>query len=646
METFAFKTEAQQLLDLMIHSLYSNKEIFLRELVSNSSDALDKRRFEALTHKHLLDEDIKLGVKVWVDADSHTLTVSDNGIGMSREDAIANLGTIARSGTKEFAAQVAAAKQEGDTAESLIGQFGVGFYSCFMVAESVTVITRKAGEDTATLWYSTGDGNFSINDASRDEAGTTVTLKLREADPENGLLDFTQEWSLRKTIKKYSDFVQYPIELKTVRTETERDDEGNVVEGAEPEEVVSWVTVNSMKAIWTRSKNDVTEEEYTEFYKHISHDWEAPFEIINLKAEGTFEYQALLFVPGRAPFDLFYRDQKFGLQLFVNRVLIMEHCQDLVPDWLRFMKGVVDSPDLSLNVSRELLQQDRHVKAIRKRLVKKLLSTLTTLQANDAERYAEFWNNFGRVMKEGSTDNQFRDKLTPLLMFASSHDDEKLTSLTDYIARMKDGQEAIYYITGESRAALEKSPHMEAFQDKGYEVLFLTDPVDEILVGHVTEFEDHTLQSVGKGTVELGSEEERKAAEEARDKANAEHKDLFEQIKTNLDDWIKEVRISTRLTNSAVCLVGEAEDMSPGLERMMAQAQADMTMPSQKRILEINPKHPILQKMDTLFAEDQADPRLGEYARLLHGQALLAEGSSLPDPVGFSKLVAELMVRA
>ena len=646
-ETFAFKSEARQLLDLMIHSLYSNKEIFLRELISNASDAVDKLRFEALTQTDLIPEGTTLRVRVHADAEARTVSVEDTGIGMSRDEVIENLGTIARSGTKEFAARMSEARKAGGAdAESLIGQFGVGFYSAFMVADAVTVVTRRAGEDTAWVWHSTGDGTFTLTEGHRDAPGTTVKLKLRDADPENGLPDFTQPWTLRRIIKKYSDFVQYPIELRQERTEIERDDEGEPVEGAEEKTIVEWQTVNSMKAIWTRNPDDVTPEEYAEFYKHISHDWEAPYETMTLKAEGTFEYRALLFVPERAPFDLFYRDQKYGLQLYVNRVLIMENCQDLVPDWLRFLRGVVDSPDLSLNVSREILQQDRHVKAIRKRLVKKVLDTFAKMQSDEAERYRKVWDTYGRVLKEGATDADFRDRLKTLFMFASSQSETEPTTLDGYVERMKEGQEAIYYLTGESRAAVERSPHLEAFKAKGYEVLYLTDPVDEILVGHITSFKDHKLQSVGKGTVELGTEEERQAAEKAREEKTAEHKDLLGQLQDTLDAWVKEVRLSSRLTTSAACLVGEENDMSPGLERLFAQAQADAERPVQKRILELNPDHPLLGKLKVIFEENREDTRLADYARLLHGQALLAEGSPLPDPVEFGRLVAELMVRA
>ncbi len=667
-EVFQFKSEARQLLELMIHSLYSNKEIFLRELISNSSDALDKLRFEALTRPDLRD-DAPLKIRLWSEAGEggRFLHIEDNGIGMSRDEVIANLGTIARSGTKEFAARMAEArKAEGEAAdaekatedaqeteaaeaatggdvESLIGQFGVGFYSSFMAADEVTVVTRKAGEDQATRWVSTGDGTFSVADVQRDTHGTTITLKLRDADPDNGLQDFTAEWVVRQTVKKYSDFVQYPIELRTEREETPTDDDGEEIEGAEAETIVEWQTLNSMKAIWSRAKSDVTDEEYAEFYKHIANDWEAPFETIAFKAEGMFAYQALVFVPDRAPFDLFYRDQKFGLQLYVNRVLVKDKADELLPDWLRFLKGVVDSPDLSLNVSREILQNDRRVGSIKKKIVRKTCDALVGIQKDDRERYLGFWEKFGRVLKEGVTDFQSKDRVLPLLMFASSADPEQLTTLAEYVERMPEEQEAIYYITGESRTACENSPHIEAFVDKGYEVLFMTDPVDEIIVGHLTDFEEKKLQSVGKGNVELGTEEEKKLAEEARKEKEEAHASLLELIQKSLDEHVKEVRLSSRLKSSPVCLVGEEFDMTPGLQRLLEQS--GQASPKQKRILELNPDHPILSKLQGLYEENAENPLIGDYAHLLHGQALIAEGSPLPDPAAFARRVAELMTR-
>ena len=641
-ETFEFKSEARQLLNLMINSLYTHKEIFLRELISNSSDALDKLRFEALTDPDLLTDDQPLAIRIETDGEERTLTLSDNGIGMTRQEVIDNLGTIARSGTRAFTERMAAAQTDDGATETLIGQFGVGFYSTFMVAVEVTVLTRRAGETEATRWMSTGDGEFEIASAERAHAGTTVIVKLRDADTENGLADFTQEWVVRQTVKKYSDFVTYPIELKTERTEVERDEDGEAVEDGEEKTVVEWETANSMKAIWARDASEVTDEEYTEFYKHISRDWEAPFERVAFKSEGTFEYDALLFMPSRPPFDLFYRDQKYGIHLYVNRVLIKSDADEFLPVWLRFLKGVVDSPDLSLNVSREMLHNDRRVNSIRKRIVKKVVDALARIQKDEPERYGTFWEHYGKVIKEGVADFEFGDKVKPLLWFVSSHDPEAYTTLADYVERMKDGQEAIYYITGESRAAVESSPHLEAFLHQGYEVLFLTDPVDEIVVGRMTEFDEKPLKSVGKGTAELGTDEEKAAAEEGRKEKQETHASLLERLANLLDEHLKEVRLSSRLTSSPVCLVGDDDDLSPQLERLLEAS--GQTVPKTKRIMELNPEHAILTKLQTLYDANPEDELIVDYAHLLHGQALIAEGSPLPDAAAFAKRVAQMMV--
>jgi molecular chaperone HtpG len=639
-KTFTFKSEAKELLDLMIHSLYSNKEIFLRELISNASDAIDKRRFLSLSEGEIGLEADAYGVKITTDSDARTVTISDNGVGMNQDELVANLGTIARSGTKRFTEEME--KQgTGDEKSNLIGQFGVGFYSAFMIAEKVEVLSRKAGEDTATIWRSTGDGKFQIVTSEKDEVGTSITLHLRPTDEENGVSDFTQEWVLSAAIKKYSDFVQYPIQLWTVRTEPVLDEEGNPVEGAEPETIEAWKTLNSMKAIWTRSEADVTEEEYADFYKHISHDWEAPFDKVRFRAEGMFEYEALIFLPDRQPFDLFYREQDYGLQLYVNRVLIKENSDELLPSWLRFAKGVVDSPDLSLNVSREMLQADRRVSSIRKRLAKKVTDHLAGILNSDRERYEGFWGNFGRVLKEGLADTLHADKLKPLLLVETTKSEGKLKTLAEYVTDMKEGQEEIYYMTGDSREALLSSPHLEAFKEQDYEVILMFESIDEIIMGHLTTYEEKSLRSVGKGEVELGSEDERKAAEDDRKAAEADHKTLLEALQSSLDSHVKQVRLSQRLTTSPVCLVGAENDMSPGLERILsASGQA---APVQKRIMELNASHPIFERLKALSLESDAEV-LADYAHLLHGQALIAEGSAVPDPAGFARRVAALMV--
>ena len=639
-KTFTFKSEAKELLDLMIHSLYSNKEIFLRELISNASDAIDKRRFLSLSEGTLGLAAEEYGIKITTDTDARTVTLSDNGVGMNQEELVANLGTIARSGTKRFTEEMDK-QSDGDDMSNLIGQFGVGFYSAFMVAEKVEVLSRKAGEEAASLWRSTGDGKFQIIASEKAEPGTSVTLHLREVDEENGLSDFTQEWVLSAAIKKYSDFVQYPIELWTVRTEPVLDDEGKPVEGAEPETVEAWKTLNSMKAIWTRSEADVTDEEYTDFYKHISHDWEAPFDKVRFRAEGMFEYEALIFLPDRQPFDLFYREQDYGLQLYVNRVLIKENSDELLPSWLRFAKGVVDSPDLSLNVSREMLQADRRVSSIRKRIAKKVTDHLASVLNSDRERYEGFWGNFGRVLKEGLADTQHADKLKPLLLVETTQSEGKLKTLDEYVAGMKEGQEEIYFMTGDSREALLSSPHLEAFKAQDYEVILMFESIDEIIMGHLTTYDEKSLRSVGKGEVELGSEDERKAADDERKAAEEDHKTLLETLQSVLDEHVKQVRLSQRLTTSPVCLVGADNDMSPGLERILsASGQA---APVQKRIMELNPSHPIFERLKGLALETDKDT-LSDYAHLLHGQALIAEGSSVPDAADFARRVAALMV--
>ena len=642
-ETFSFKSEASELLHLVVHSLYSHKEIFLRELISNASDAIDKRRFEAV-------KDAALGapayeIRLERDAAARTLTVVDNGIGMTRAEAIQNLGTIARSGTREFLSAMKASPSTGQGAggvESLIGQFGVGFYSSFMVADRVQVLTRRIGEAGATLWESAGAGEFSVADAERAEPGTSVTLFLKPADPEDGLDDFLDEWVLRRIVRKYSDFVTHPVKL-WVEKEHEG---GNGKDAAEPAPAEhEWATLNSMKAIWTRPQAEVTREEYADFYRHLNHGWGEPFETIVMKGEGTFEYQALAFVPEHAPFDLFHYDAPWGLQLYANRVMILERSKELVPRWLRFLTGVVESPDLPLNVSRELLQNDRRVKQIRAHIVKKVLGVLAEMKEKEPERYLTLWGHFGKVLKEGiAEDHDAREKLAPLLLFASTADPEKLTSLPEVVGRLKEGQEAVYYLTGDSRAALEKAPHLEAFKKKGYEVLLLTDPVDELLVSALPEFQGKKLQSVGKGEVALGTAEERKQEEAAREEKAAAHKDLMSALRVALQDDVKEVRLSTRLTDSAAVLVSDEHDVTPHLARLLKQAGHEV--PQGKRILELNPDHALVERLHALHATNADDPRLTEFAKVLFEQALLAEGSALPDPVGFARRVVDLMVRA
>lgn len=641
-ETFQFQAETKQLLDLVINSLYTHKEIFLRELISNASDAIDKLRFEALTKPELLEDGSQFEIRLEADKQNRTLTISDNGIGMSRDEVIANIGTIARSGTKEFREKLKNASSDNGLAE-LIGQFGVGFYSAFMAADKVTLVTRRAGEKEAVLWESVGDGQYTLTTAERSKRGTSITLHLKAVDSEAGIEDYTDTWTLSNIVKRYSDFVGYPIVTREEREEVERDEDGNPKKDGKKETVIEDKTLNSMKPIWTRPQSEVTESEYAEFYKHISRDWQEPLKNISLRAEGRIEYQALLFIPSKAPFDLYYHGSEWGIRLYAKRVLIMEKCEELIPRYLRFIKGIVDSADLPLNISRQTLQQDRHITQIRKWLTKKVLDTLKEIQEKDEEKYLQIWKEFGSSIKEGvSSDFENKDKVISLLLFESSNDKEKLTSLKDYVSRMKEDQKEIFYLTGESRTVVENSPHLEAFREKGYEVLYLVDTVDELVADSLHEFEGKALKSIGKGTVELGSEEEKQKAKQEIEEKQKQSANLLEFIQKKLDVDIKEVRLSNRLTSSPVCLVGAEHDYSPQLERLLRQAK---NMPKQKRIMELNPKHDIFNKMQERYEKDKEDPLLGDYSELLLGYALLAEGSELPNPSRFNQLVVNLMTK-
>ncbi|MEU0532666.1 molecular chaperone HtpG [Amycolatopsis tolypomycina] len=617
-ETLEFQSEARQLLQLMIHSIYSNKDTFLRELVSNASDALDKLRLESYRDKDLEADTGDLHIAIETDPEARTLTVRDNGIGMTREEVVALIGTIAKSGTADFLTKLKEAK-DAAASQDLIGQFGVGFYASFMVADKVTLVTRRAGTAEGVRWESTGEGTYTIQPVEDAPQGTAVTLHLKPEDTEDHLYDYTSAAKIREIVKRYSDFITWPIRMKG--------------EGEEAE------TVNSMKALWARSSSEVTEDEYHEFYKHVSHDWQDPLETIRLQAEGTFEYQALLFLPSHAPMDLFLRERKRGVQLYVKRVFIMDDCESLVPEYLRFVKGVVDAQDLSLNVSREILQQDRQIQLIRRRLVKKVLSTVKTMMTADAEKYATFWREFGRAVKEGLLDDfENREAILEISSFASTHDAEKPTSLRDYVSRMKDGQEHIYYMTGESRSAIENSPHMEAFRAKGYEVLVLTDPIDEMWVDAVPGFDGKQFQSIAKGQVDLESEEDKKATEVAREQQNKDFESLLTWMGTALGESVKEVRLSSRLTTSPACIVGDTHDLTPTLEKMYRAMGQEL--PPIKRILELNPDHGLVTRLREAHAARPDDEGLAETAELLYGMALLAEGGELADPSRFIKLLA------
>ncbi|ASO20752.1 molecular chaperone HtpG [Actinoalloteichus hoggarensis] len=653
-ETLEFQSEARQLLQLMIHSIYSNKDTFLRELVSNASDALDKLRLETYRDKDLDADTSDLHVRLEVDKDQRTLTVRDNGIGMNRDDVVNLIGTIAKSGTAEFLTKLKASQsQDPSISQDLIGQFGVGFYSSFMVADKVTLVTRRAGEAEGVRWESDGGGSYTIGPAEDAPQGTSVILHLKPADTDDQLHDYTSPAKLREVVKRYSDFITWPIRMavetpaETSTTEAETTEDSDAAEQAEGETTKAEATpaletLNSMKALWARPKDEVTQEEYTEFYKHVSHDWSDPLETIRLAAEGTFEYQALLFLPSRAPLDLFMRDARRGVQLYVKRVFIMDDCEELVPEYLRFVKGVVDAQDLSLNVSREILQQDRQIQLIRRRLVKKVLSTIKDLMSAKPADYATFWSEFGRAVKEGLlSDFDNREAILEICSFPSTHDEEKPTTLREYIERMKEGQEHIYYLTGDSRTSIENSPHLEAFRAKGYEVLALTDQIDEMWIDSVDGFDGKRFQSVAKGQVDLDTEEEKKTSETERAQREKDFATLLSRMSESLSEQVKEVRLSARLTTSPACIVGDTHDVTPTLEKMYRAMGQEI--PQIKRILELNPTHPLVTRLRAAHdarPDGDDDGTLAETAELLYGMALLAEGGELADTARFTRLLA------
>ena len=615
-ETLEFQSEARQLLKLMIHSIYSNKDVFLRELVSNASDALDKLRLEAFRDKDLQADISDLHIAIEVDREQRTLTVRDNGIGMTRDEVVGLIGTLAKSGTGEFLRKLKES-QEAAASQDLIGQFGIGFYSSFMVADKVTLVTRHARSNEGVRWESSGESSYTIGPVDDAPQGTAVTLHLKPEDAEEHLYDYTSTTKITEIVKRYSDFITWPVRMA-------------VEDGAEAE------TINSRKALWARPQSEVTENEYAELYKHISHDWSNPLETIRVQAEGAFEYQALLFIPSQAPLDLFMRERKRGVQLYVKRVFIMDDCAELMPEYLRFVKGVVDAQDLSLNVSREILQRDRQIQLMHRRLVKKVLSTVKTMMTDKADSYATFWREFGRAVKEGLLhDVENRDAILDIASFDSTHDTEQQTTLGQYVERMAEGQQHIYYLTGESRATIESSPHMEAFHAKGFEVLVLTDPIDEMWVNAVPGFDGKQFQSIAKGQVDLDTDEEKSTAE-ARQQDFA---DLLAWMTTALSDHVKEVRLSSRLTTSPACIVGDTHDLSPTLEKMYRAMGQEL--PQIKRILELNPTHPLVTRLHNAYGEREDRTSLSETVELLYGMALLAEGGELTDPSRFIRLLSD-----
>ncbi|CAD7844794.1 MAG: Chaperone protein HtpG [Olavius algarvensis Gamma 3 endosymbiont] len=621
-ETRGFETEVNQLLDLMIHSLYSNKEIFLRELISNASDACDRLRFSAISDASLYEDDIELKIKISYDKENRSITISDNGIGMTRDEVIDHIGTIAKSGTRSFLDSMSG--DEKDNAQ-LIGQFGVGFYSSFIVAEEVTLRTRKAGSasDQGVEWVSEGKGEYRIASLDKPGRGTEITLKLRAAEDE-----FLNDWKLRSIITSYSDHIDFPVVMDKTVEPQEEDGETTIEEE----------TVNQASALWTRARSEITEDEYKEFYKHVAHDYEDPIDWNHSRVEGTNEYTSLLYIPARAPFDLYDREPRHGIKLYVQRVFIMEDNEKLLPRYLRFVRGLIDSNDLPLNVSREILQGSKVIDSIRSGSVKKVLGMLEKIAKNDPEKYQKFWQEFGRVMKEGpAEDAGNREKIGKLLRFATtaSGSEEQTVSLDDYLGRMQEGQDKIYYVAADTYAAAKNSPHLEIFRKKGIEVLLLSDRVDEWLTAHLMEYDGKRLQSVAKGELDLGTDEE---SEKALEKKAKGAEKLLQRMKDALQDRVEDVRVTGRLTDSPACIVLNEQDMAMHMQRILKEAGHDL--PSSKPILEINPDHPIVKKLKA----EKSKKKFADWSDILFDQALLAEGGQLDDPAGFVAKLNKMLV--
>ncbi len=628
-----FKTEVQQLLNLVIHSLYTNREIFLRELISNASDAIDRVRFDALSDKALLEDDPEWKIKIIPDKEAKTLTVSDNGIGMTMEELDSNLGTIASSGTKRFINEMK--ERGGELPPELIGQFGVGFYSAFMVADKVTVLTRRAGtaKGEGLKWESAGTGSYTIDTVEKEGRGTDVVLHLKDEDD---MEQFLEPWRIRRIVTTYSNFVEHPVVMDVEKTEGDGDDAKTTV----VEE-----TLNSRKAIWARAKNEVTDEEYHEFYKHVSHDFMDPARTIHWKAEGTTEFSALLYIPQKAPFDMFTPEpQKRGVHLYVRRVYITDNCEALVPNYLRFLRGVVDSSDLPLNVSRETLQEERVIRVMSKNIIRKVIDTLSDMMENDREAYVQFWNEFGRVIKEGvHSDLANREKLQDLLLFETTKTDPgTLVSLKEYIERMPENQKEIYYLSGPSRQALEKSPLLEAFAKRDVEVVFMTDPIDEWIVQAMISYDEKPVKSIAKGDIDLSGIDEETNQED--EKAAEKYADLVAFLKDELKDKVKDIKVSSRLTESACCLVSGEMDMGVHMEKILKALQKDV--PTAKRILEINPEHGLIQNMESMVKDNSRHLQLKEFADILFDQAALTAGLEIEDPSAFAQRISRVMAQA
>lgn len=646
-ERYEFQAETKQLLDLMIHSIYTNREIFLRELISNGSDAIDKLHYEALTNRDLLEGDTEFSIRLAIDKDKKTLTVADNGIGMDKEDIKANIGTIARSGTKAFLERLKAEKEDSENVsdKELIGQFGVGFYSAFMVAKAVTVLTRKAGTDTGYCWKSTGDGSYTLTECDVKHHGTAVVLELKD-EFTTGEDDFLDESRLSELVKKYSDYIRYPIMMNVTVKEVPKNEDGQPVEGAEPIEKTELKTLNSMQPLWTRNKSDIKDEEYADFFRHQFYEWEKPMEVFHTKAEGTVEYTALLFIPGSAPMNLYYSDYEPGIQLYSRHVFIMDKCKDLLPEYLRFVKGLVDSPDLSLNISREMLQQSRNLKVIGKNLEKTILKTLARKVEKERPEYEKFWNEFGKSIKIGiysgmMTGENNADKLKDLVLFYSARQG-RLVTLKEYVEAMKDGQQKIYYAVGKDKESIDALPQTELLKDRDLDVLYLFDPVDEFAIEALHEYDGKSFHSVSRGDLDLDDdtfkEEKKKNEDLAKD-----NEGLLQDVKKALESKVVDVRLSNRLKSGAVCLVADAAGPSVAMEQ--AFAGADNPFMKARRILEINPHHELFNKLKTLHDGETNEDAFKEYSELLYDQALLLEGIMPEDPVVFAQRLAKMMAK-
>lgn len=646
-ERYEFQAETKQLLDLMIHSIYTNREIFLRELISNGSDAIDKLHYEALTNRDLLEGDTEFSIRLAIDKDKKTLTVADNGIGMDKEDIKANIGTIARSGTKAFLERLKAEKEDNEDVsdKELIGQFGVGFYSAFMVAKAVTVLTRKAGTDTGYCWKSTGDGSYTLTECDVKHHGTAVVLELKD-EFTTGEDDFLDESRLSELVKKYSDYIRYPIMMNVTVKEVPKNEDGQPVEGADPIEKTELKTLNSMQPLWTRNKSDIKDEEYADFFRHQFYEWEKPMEVFHTKAEGTVEYTALLFIPGSAPMNLYYSDYEPGIQLYSRHVFIMDKCKDLLPEYLRFVKGLVDSPDLSLNISREMLQQSRNLKVIGKNLEKTILKTLARKAEKERLEYEKFWNEFGKSIKIGiysgmMTGENNADKLKDLVLFYSARQG-RLVTLKEYVEAMKDGQQKIYYAVGKDKDSIDALPQTELLKDRELDVLYLFDPVDEFAIEALHEYDGKSFHSVSRGDLDLDDdtfkEEKKKNEDLAKD-----NEGLLQDVKKALESKVVDVRLSNRLKSGAVCLVADAAGPSVAMEQ--AFAGADNPFMKARRILEINPHHELFNKLKTLHDGETNKDAFKEYSELLYDQALLLEGIMPEDPVVFAQRLAKMMAK-